>query len=88
MHFGIKPSTEIMPCRMKKFGVMSHIMDKLRNFITQNGHTEASFAALIGANQSTINRLLSGDRKPSLKTALSIEKATKGKVKAQDWTGK
>ena len=44
-----------------------------------NGHTQASFAELVGVHPSQVSRYLKGQR-PEKKTALAIAEATGGAV--------
>jgi DNA-binding transcriptional regulator YdaS (Cro superfamily) len=58
---------------------------KLQAYIEQSGLTAAEFSRLIQASQSIVSRLISGQRKPSLRTMVAIEKVTRGKVKPKDF---
>lgn len=56
----------------------------LDRFFAESGWTEERLASEAGADQSMINRLRTGARKASLPLALRIEKATSGKVRAEE----
>lgn len=56
----------------------------LSEYLTKNGMRASEFARLIGSPASTVTRLLSGKRKPGLDLVCRIQKATNGKVLAQD----
>lgn len=59
---------------------------KLQDFIKSNdGMTHASFGALVGVTQATINRYVRGERFPSPDMIRKIEAATSGKVSVIDW---
>lgn len=60
-------------------------MDKLEHYLKAREIKHHEFAALIGTTQATVTRYVNGDRRPSVSTALKIEKVTKGKVKVSDW---
>ena len=52
----------------------------LQKYLDENGLTGVKFAELAGLKQYEISRLLSNDRKASVRIAAAIEKATDGKV--------
>jgi len=60
-------------------------MDKFKTYLTDQKIKHHEFAELIGTTQATVTRYVNGDRRPSVSTALKIEKVTKGKVKVSDW---
>jgi len=57
---------------------------KLATYISERG-VAASLAVSLGVSASTITRLASGARKPSLALALKIAAATGGKVRPEDF---
>lgn len=57
----------------------------LQDFIKANDMTHASFGALVGVAQATINRYVRGERFPSPDMIRKIEAATEGKVCVADW---
>lgn len=57
----------------------------LDQYLKDNHITQASFAASIGADQSTISRLLAGVYNPSLSLLNRIFKATGGNVTPNDF---
>lgn len=59
---------------------------KLSKYLTDNDITDAAFAARVGLSQSHVSRLKRGVSMPSWDAVAAIEKATKGAVKADDFT--
>ncbi len=59
-------------------------MEKLKQYLESEGLKQQEFAAKVGVNPSTICRLLDG-AEPRVTLAVRIEKATKGKVRCEDW---
>jgi DNA-binding transcriptional regulator YdaS (Cro superfamily) len=50
-----------------------------------HGYNDERMAALIGVNQSTVNRIRNGVHKPSGQTIVRVEQVTKGQVSAADF---
>lgn len=61
-------------------------MSTFEKWLEKNKLSQSEAAALIGTVPSHISRLLSGRRKPGLRMALLIEKATGGSVPASSWS--
>lgn len=57
--------------------------EMLRRRLRELGWSQAEFAARVGASPSQVCRWLSGDRTPSLKHGLAVERATG--VRASAW---
>lgn len=57
----------------------------LSEYLDAAGLKPAQFAQELGVEPSTITRMLSGARGPSLEMALRIEAATTGQVTPKDW---
>lgn len=60
-------------------------MTYFRKYLHDSGSRQSDFAEKLGVTQATISKLSSGDAKPSLELALSIEQATNGKVPMTSW---
>jgi transcriptional regulator with XRE-family HTH domain len=60
----------------------------LTEWLKEKGTSQEAFAAVVGASQGQISRLLSGARGPGLDLAMKIEKATAGAVPASSWVEK
>lgn len=58
---------------------------KLAQYLDTKGISQTEFASRIGVTQVAVSRYVSGDRTPSLRLILRIEKVTKGAVKPKDW---
>jgi transcriptional regulator with XRE-family HTH domain len=58
---------------------------KLDRYLALRRMTQKEFAAHADINQSTVARLLHGDRRPSLAMIERIHAATNGRVTARDW---
>lgn len=56
----------------------------LKEYIDINDISTLEFANLIGLDRAHTNMLILGHRVPSRRTALRIERITKGKIKAKD----
>lgn len=57
----------------------------LSEYLDAAGLKPAQFAQALGVEPSTITRMISGARGPSLDMALRIEAATIGQVTPKDW---
>lgn len=57
----------------------------LSDYLEKKRITDAAFAATVGMSQSQVNRLKNGRSRPSWEAIAAIEKATKGKVTANDF---
>lgn len=60
-------------------------MDELKKYLKKNKLTIKKFAEIIEYGGGNLSAMLRGKFKPSLKTALKIEKATNGKVSINKW---
>lgn len=58
---------------------------RLAKDLEETATSQREFALSVGSYQSIISRILSGRIQPSLKLAVSIEKATDGRVPASLW---
>ena len=58
---------------------------RLSDFLLRKGLSQVEFAALIGVDQATVSRYVTGDRLPSLPVSLRIREVTKGWVKPDDF---
>lgn len=58
----------------------------LKEWMQQEGLTQEAAAKRLGATQQNVSNWLRGKNEPSLRTALAIEKKTRGAVKAADLT--
>ena len=58
---------------------------RLARDLEETATSQRAFALSVGSYQSIISRVLSGRIQPSLKLAVSIEKATEGRVPASSW---
>lgn len=63
-----------------KFG-----MGKLERYLTEAKITQADFAAMVGASQATVSKLINGTAMPSLSLAIRIETETAGAVPCNSW---
>tara|TARA_R110000868_G_C10970190_1_gene769686 strand:+ start:14233 stop:14529 length:297 start_codon:yes stop_codon:yes gene_type:complete len=69
---------------------------KLRDWLLARGILQSEFAIVVQITRSHLSSIVTGARKPGKKTAINIEKATKGEVtfddlfsgKAGGYTGK
>lgn len=59
----------------------------LDTYLTEHEITEASFAGLVGATQSTINRMRRQNQIPNRELMMAIYNATNGMVRADDFFG-
>tara|TARA_R110002020_G_scaffold474099_3_gene704524 strand:- start:663 stop:872 length:210 start_codon:yes stop_codon:yes gene_type:complete len=57
----------------------------LKDFLNSSGLSQRAFAEQVGIDPSYLSLLVSGQKRPSLKLAVSIEKATGGKVPCVSW---
>jgi transcriptional regulator with XRE-family HTH domain len=60
-------------------------MNTLRRYLEENDESLSAFAVRIGKAPSTLTRVLSGERNPSIGLAREIEKGTAGKVTAAEF---
>jgi len=60
-------------------------MENLASYLTRTGKSQRAFAAEVGVDPSVLSRFISNAASPSLKTAVSIERATDGAVPASIW---
>lgn len=58
---------------------------KLAAFLKRKGLHQSAFADRVGVGSSTISRLLTGERRPSLKLAQRIFDETDADVTPNDW---
>ena len=59
-------------------------MKKLARYLELHGLTIDGFARLADLSPSIVSRLLSGHRGVTLKSAIKIERATRGQIKATE----
>lgn len=60
-------------------------MNTLQSYLTENGISQADFAARIGVTQGTVSKLCAGTIVPRMRTAQAIHAATDGKVPVAAW---
>jgi transcriptional regulator with XRE-family HTH domain len=60
-------------------------MEKLAQYLKASGQSQRSFADRIGIHHSVLSRFIAGKAKPSLSTALRIQRETDGQVPVDDW---
>jgi plasmid maintenance system antidote protein VapI len=60
----------------------------LTEWMATKGHSQAAAGALFGVPSGTVCRWVTGQRTPTLRMALAIEKATSGAVPASSWVEK
>ena len=58
---------------------------KLKQYIRQARMTQTQFAKQTGLSLSSVSRIISGERQPSLKVMQIIYRAPDGKVRADDF---
>ena len=58
---------------------------KLKQYIRQARMTQTQFAKQTGLSMSSVSRMISGERQPSLRVMQIIYQATDGKVRADDF---
>ena len=58
---------------------------KLKQYIRQSRMTQTQFAKQTGLSLSSVSRIISGERQPSLRVMQIIYQVTNGKVKADDF---
>ncbi len=58
---------------------------KLKQYIRQSRMTQTQFAKQTGLSLSSVSRIISGERQPSLRVMQIIYQATDGKVRADDF---
>lgn len=58
---------------------------KLKQYIRQSRMTQTQFAKQTGLSLSSVSRMISGERQPSLRVMQIIYQATDGKVRADDF---
>lgn len=58
---------------------------KLSDYLGTKGILPSHFAKALGVKASTVHRLLTGERAPSLEMVERIERVTGGKVRFHDW---
>ena len=57
----------------------------LSAWLEKQGVSTQAFAARIRISRQAMHKLLNGDNRPSLNTALAIERETGGKVPVDSW---
>lgn len=60
-------------------------MENLATYLKSEKISQREFALSIGINHSVVSRFASGRARPSLSTALAIERATGGRVPVVAW---
>jgi transcriptional regulator with XRE-family HTH domain len=73
-----------MTCGYKGNHAKPSVM-KFSDWLKSSGLTQKEFAERIGVTQSAISHLRNNRKRPSFELMVKIEKATKGKVKLNDW---
>lgn len=64
---------------------MNPTIERLKTLLAERGLSQSDLAREASLDPSTINKLLSGARSPSLKTAIAIERVTG--IQAESWGG-
>lgn len=66
---------------------MVHIrgMTPLAQYLTSSGRTQKSLAAALKLNQATVSKFARGRARPSITTAINIERETGGAVPVSAW---
>lgn len=57
----------------------------LKEYLTKNKISFRSFSKVVNIDQAQLNRYANGIQQPSLGNAYKIYKATKKKIKLEDW---
>lgn len=60
-------------------------MTNLSSYLTASNVTQAQLANMVSVSRGYMSELVNGSKTPGLRVALAIEKATRGKVKANSW---
>jgi len=60
---------------------------QLQAYLTDNQISDADFAALIGLDRSSVNRIRNGKQTPSAEIMRTIAEKTRGAVTANDFFG-
>ncbi len=60
-------------------------MEKMKLYLKEKKMTQKEFSKRHSISESVLSRSVAGKTIPTLKVALQIERATRGKVKARDW---
>lgn len=60
-------------------------MEKLKKYLAETEIDQKAFAAMVKTDPATLSRIIRGSHPPKLALAVAIEKATKGKVRCEDW---
>jgi transcriptional regulator with XRE-family HTH domain len=60
---------------------------KLKAWRLKNGLSQTEVAKRIGTEQGTLGAWERNERRPDVRFAVAVEKLTKGKVSAGDWSG-
>ena len=60
-------------------------MKTITEHLAETNQTRRAFADEIGIHESVLSRFINGKAKPSLTTAVAIERATGGAVPASSW---
>lgn len=58
---------------------------QIGEYLKKNDISQKFFAGMIRVSESTLSRILSGERQPSLSVMSRIHKVTKGKVSPNDF---
>ena len=58
---------------------------KLEYYLRENEISQAGFASGAGLQRSEIHNLITGYRGATLRTAVAIERATRGRIMPADW---
>lgn len=62
----------------------NHPQNKLRDYLENNGIYQTWFARQVGITQTNLNHILTGKSLPRLRTAMEIERVSKGNVTVYD----
>lgn len=60
-------------------------MEKMKLYLKEKKMTQKEFSKRHGIPESVLSRSIAGKTVPTLRIAILIEGATRGKVKAKDW---
>lgn len=58
---------------------------RLRDFLREAALSQNAFARLSGIAQPQVSMYVTGRRRPSIETAIAIERATRGMVPVHSW---
>lgn len=67
------------------YGKVDWVIMNLAQYLAQSTQSATELAAAVGCETSTITRIIRGERRPSIKLAARIERATGGQVGIKDF---